>query len=133
MLIKKRESTRLKYLNDSKVFIEYSNDIEDIYKYTAEYNPNKKHKTLIVFDDIITDKLVDKKPNPIVTELFVRGKKLNIFLVFIIQLYFDVPKKIRLNYTRYFNLKIPNKQELHQIVFNYSSDIDFKDFMNINK
>ena len=70
-LINKRESTGLKYLNDSKAFIEYSNDMDDIYKNTEEYNPNKKRKTLIVFDDMITDMLSNKKHNPIVTELFI--------------------------------------------------------------
>ena len=52
-LINKWKSTDLKHLNDSKAFIEYSNHIDDIYKYIEEYNPNKKHKLLIVFDDMI--------------------------------------------------------------------------------
>ena len=71
MLINKRESTGLGYLNDSKAFIEYSNDMDDIYKNIEEYNPNKKQKILIVFDDIIADVLRNKKRNPIVTELFI--------------------------------------------------------------
>ena len=71
-LINKRESTGLKYLNDSKSFIECSNDMDDIYKNIEECNPNKKRKTLIVFDDMIADMLNDKKLNPIVTELFIR-------------------------------------------------------------
>ena len=70
MLINKRESTGLKYLNDSKAFIEYSNDMDDIYKNIEECNPNKKQKILIVFDDMIADMLSNKKLNPIVTELF---------------------------------------------------------------
>ena len=45
-----RESTGLKYLNDSKAFIEYSDDMDNIYKNIEEYNPNEKRKTLIVFD-----------------------------------------------------------------------------------
>ena len=57
--------------------------MEDIYKNIEEYNPNKKPKILIVFDDIISDMLSNKKLNPIVTELFIRGRKLNIYLVFI--------------------------------------------------
>ena len=57
--------------------------MEDIYKNIEEYNPNKKPKILIVFDDIISDMLSNKKLNPIVTELFIRGRKLNISLVFI--------------------------------------------------
>ena len=69
MLINKREITGLKYLNDSKAFIEYSNDMDDIYKNIKEYNPNKIRKTLIVFDDMIADMLHNKKRNPIVIEL----------------------------------------------------------------
>ena len=74
--------------------------------------------------------LSDKKLNPIVTELFIRGRKLNISLVCIKQSYFALPKRIRLNSTHYFLMKIPNIRELQQIAFNYSSDIDFQDFMN---
>ena len=77
--------------------------------------------------------LSNKKPDPIVTELFIRGRKLYISLVFITQSYFAVPKNIRLNSTHYFVMKIPNKRELQQIAFNHSSDIDFQDFMNLYK
>ena len=69
-------------------------------------------KILIVFDDMIADMLSNKKINSLVTELFIRGKKLNISLVFIRQSYFAVPKNIRLNSTHYFVIKIPNKREL---------------------
>ena len=61
MLINKRESTGLMYLNDAKVFIEYSNDMDDIYKNFEEYNPNEKRKILILFDDIIAYMLSIKK------------------------------------------------------------------------
>ena len=61
MLIKKRESTGLKYLNTSKAFIEYTNDMDDILKNIEEYNSNKKRKILILFDNMIADKLNDKK------------------------------------------------------------------------
>ena len=81
-------------MNSSKAFIEYSNDIGDIYQKIEEYNPNKKRKMLIVFDDMIADMLSNKNLNPIVTELFIRGRKLNIFLVFIYKSYFTVLKKI---------------------------------------
>ena len=77
--------------------------------------------------------LSNKKLHPIVTELFIKVRKLNISLVFITQSYFAVPKNIRLNSTHYFIMIIPNKQELQQITFNHSSDIDFKDFMNLDK
>ena len=80
---------------------------------------------------MIADILSNKKPDPIVTELFIRGRKLYISLVFITQSYFAVPKNIRLNSTHYFVMKIPNKRELQQIAFNHSSDIDFQDFMNL--
>ena len=70
-------------MNDSKAFIEYSNDMGNFYKNIEEYNPNKKRKISIFFDDMIADMLNDKKVNPIVTELFIRGRKLKISLVFI--------------------------------------------------
>ena len=77
--------------------------------------------------------LLTKKLTPIVTELFIRGRRLNISLVFITESYFAVPKDIRLNSTLYFIIKIPNKQELQKIAPHNSSDIDFKDFMNLYK
>ena len=83
MLIHKRGGTSIKHFNDSDAFIEYSNDTDDIYKNIEEYNPKKKQKILIVFDDMIADVLSYQKLNPIVTELFIRGRKLNIYLVFI--------------------------------------------------
>ena len=130
LLIKKRESTGLKYLNDSKAFIEYSNDMGYIYGNIEEYNPNKKQEIFIVFDDMIDDMLSNEKLNPIVTELFITGRKLNVSLVFITQSYFAVPQNIRLNSTQYFGMKIPIKRELQQIAFNHSSDIDFHYFIN---
>ena len=133
LLTNKRENTGLMYLNDSKAFIECSNDMDDIYKNIEEYNPNKKRKILIVFDDIIADMVSNKKLNPVVTELFIRRRKLNISLVFITQFYFAVPNNIRLNSTHYFVMKIPNKRELQQITFNHSSDIYFQDFRNLYK
>ena len=83
LLIKKRESTSLKYFNDSKNFIEYQNDMDDIYKNIEEHNPYKKQNILIVFDDMIADVLSNKKLNPIVTGLFIRGRKVNTSLLFL--------------------------------------------------
>ena len=80
---------------------------------------------------LIADMLSNKIFNPIVTELFTRARKLNISLAFITQSYFSVPKNIRLNSTHYSVMKVPNKQELEQIALKNSSDIDFKDFLNI--
>ena len=112
--------------------MEYSNDTEDVYKNIKNYNPGKKRKILIVFDDMIADMINNKKLNPIVTELFIRGRKLNISIS-ITQSYFKVPKDVRLNSTHFFIMEVPNKRELQQIALNHSSDIDFKDFMKIYK
>ena len=100
--------------------MEYSNDMEDLYKNIENYNPGKKSKILIVFDDMIADMINNKKLNPIVTELFIRGRKLNISIVFITQSYFKVPKDVK-------------KRELQQIALNHSSDIGFKYFIKIYK
>ena len=107
--------------------------MKDVYKNIEEYNPGKKGKVLIVFDDVMADMINNKKLNPIVTEMFIRGRKLNISIVFIKQSYFKVSKDVRLNSTHFFIMKIPNKRELQQITLNHSSDIDFKDFIKINK
>ena len=86
--------------------------MDDIYKKIEEYNPNKNRKILITFYDMIADMLTNKKLNPIITRLFIRGRKLNISLVFITQYYFVVPKNLRLNSTHSFILKNPNKWEI---------------------
>ena len=106
--------------------------MEDIYKNIKEYNSSKKWKILIVFY-MIADMLSNKRLNLAVTEIFIRGRKLNISLVFITQSYFAVPKNIRLNSRHYFVMKLPNKRELRQVAFNHSSDIDFWDLMNLYK
>ena len=103
---------------------EYSNDMQDDYKNIEEHNLGKKHKILIVFDDMIADMISNKILNPIVTELFLRGRKLNISIVFITESYFKVPKDVRLNSTHFYIMKIPNKRELQHIALNRSSDID---------
>ena len=102
-------------------------------KYIEDYNLIKKRKVLNVFDDMIVDMINNNKLNPIVTELFIGGRKLNISIVFITQSYFKVPKDVRLNSTHFFIMKIPNKRELQQIALNHSSDIGFKDFIKIYK
>ena len=109
--------------------MEYSNDMQDVHKNIEDYNPIKKRKILIVFDDMTADMINNNKLNL----LFIRGRKLNISIVFITQSYFKVPKDVRLNSTHFFIMKIPNKRELRQIALNHSSDIDFKDFMQIYK
>ena len=109
-LIKKREIIGLKHFNDAKAFIEYSNYMHDVYKNIYDYNPNKENKISIVSDDMIADMINNKKLNSIVTELFIRDRKLNISLVFITQSYFKVPKDVRLNTSHFFIMKIPNKR-----------------------
>ena len=107
--------------------------MHDVYKYIGEYNPDKENKILIVFDDMIADMIHNKKLNSIVTELFIRGRKLNISLVFITQSYFKIPKDVRLNTTHFFFAKISNKRKFQQIAINHSSGINTKDFTNIYK
>ena len=86
---------------------------------------------MIVFDDMIADIFSNKMLHPVITELFIRGRKLNIYLVFITQSNFADPKNIRLTSTHYFVLKIPNKRELQQMAFNHSSDINFQKCKNL--
>ena len=130
-LINKREGVGINHFNDPKAFIEYSNDMHDVYKNIDDYNPDKENKILIVFDDMIADMINNKKLNSIVTELFIRGRKLNISLVFITQSYFKFPKGFRLNTTHFLITKIVRKRELQQIEINHSSDIRTEDFVNI--
>ena len=129
----KRESVGINHFNDPKAFIEYSKDMHDVYKNIDEYNPYKENKILIVFDDMIADMIRNKKLNSIVTELFIRARRLNIFLVFITRSFFEVPEDVWLNPSHFFIAKIPNKRELQQIAINHSSDINAKDFTNIYK
>ena len=103
----------------------------DVYKNIDDYNPDEENKILIVFNDMITDMIHNKKLNSIVIELSIRGRKLNISPVFITQSYFKVPKDVRLNTSHFFIAKISSKRELQQIAINQSSDINTKDFVNI--
>ena len=89
--------------------------MEDVHKNIGKYNLENKRKVLIVSDDMIADMIINKKLNLIVTELFIRGRKLNISIDFITQSYFKVPKDVRLNSTHFVIMKFPNKRELQQI------------------
>ena len=101
--------------------------MSNIYKNIEEYSSNKICKVLIVFDVMIADMLSNKKKlNSVVAELFIRRRKLNIALVFIMQQYFKVRKDV-------FIVKIFNERELQPIACNHSSNIDFKNFMNLYK
>ena len=125
-LIKQQERVGQKFLGDPKAFIEWSKNIDDVYHNIDDYKPSKKRKITVVLDDMITEKLP-----PRVTELFSRGRKLGISVVFITQSYFR--KDIRLNCMHYFLMGIPNKKELQQISYNHSAEMDFQDFKELYK
>ena len=124
-LIKKLKDVRTNHFNDANTFIECSNAMDDDYENIGYYNPRRKRKVLIVFDDMIADIMTNKKFQAIIKELFIRCRRLNISLVFITQSYFSVPKDARLNSTHYL---INKRKELKNIAINDSADIDYKDF-----
>ena len=129
MLINRRKKVEIKKSKNPKTFIDYSQTINDVYEHLEDNNSTKKKKVLIVFYDRIVDMESKKKLSPVVTEFFLRGRKLNISHPFISQSYFQVPKTIRLNATHYFIIKTPNKRELQQIASNHLPEINFKNFM----
>ena len=124
--------SKYQFLVNKRAFIEYSNDMQDVHKNLNESNVDKERK-IIVFDYMIADMINNKKANSIVTELFIRARKLNISLAFITQLYFKVPKDVSLNSTHFFIMKIQNKREFQQIALNHSTNINSKDFIKIYK
>ena len=105
--------------------------MHDVYKSIDDYNPDKEKKILIVFDDMIANMINNKKLNSIVAELFVKGSKLSICFVLIMQSNFKVPKYVRLNTTYFFIAKIQIRRELQQIGMNHSADVSIKGFANI--
>ena len=109
-MVKKREKVGLDHYDDPKAFIEYSDDMQD-YKNIEEYNLGKKCKVLTAFDDMIADMINNKRLNPVVAELLIRGRKVNISVVFIMQSSFKVAKEVRLSVFYY---KIQNKREYQQ-------------------
>ena len=111
-LNRKRKDPDVKHFNDSNAFIEYSNTMDDVYENINDYNPNRKIKILIVFDDMIADILINKTFQAIIKELLIRCRKLDFSLAFITQSYFPVPGDVRLNSTHYLIMKINNKREL---------------------
>ena len=127
-LIKKREAVGTKFANDPQAFIEWHTDIDDVFECIDNYNPSKQRKITIVFDDMITQKIP-----PRVSELFIRGRKLNISVIFITQSYFRTPKEIRLNCTHYFLMGIPNKQELQKISYAHAPELDWRTFRDLYK
>ena len=130
-LINKREQAGLQNLNDPKAFIEYSNDMVDVFDNINDYNKNRDKKVLIIFDDMITDIMRSKKFKAIVKELFIRCRKLIISNVFITQSYFRTPEDPRLNSTHYIQVKIDSKKELKSIAEEKSGYLDYKDFLKI--
>ena len=127
-----KKEVGIKTPKNPKPFPDYKQTIDDVYENFEDYNPIKKRRVLIVFDDMISDTNSNTKLSLIVTELFLK-RKLNISLVFISQSYFKVLKTIRLNAPHYLVMKIPNKRELQQIASNHSPDIDVIDFMKLYK
>ena len=89
--------------------------MQDVCKNVEEYHLGRKHKKLIVFDDMIVDMINNKKFNPLVTKLFIRGRKFNISIVFITQSYFKVPKEIRLNSTHFLPRKFQIKENFNKL------------------
>ena len=112
----KIESTDLKNLNNFKAFVEYLNNIDNIYKSSEEYDPDKKQNILIIFDDMTADMHNNKKFNKIVTDLIISGRKPNVYLVFITQSYFKVLKDGRLNTTHFFRKNFKLHIIIHQIL-----------------
>ena len=98
-LIKKYKDAGIKHVNNSNTFIEFSNTMDGVYENINNYNPNRRRKILIVFDDMIADIMMSKKFQAVIKKLFIRCRKLNISLVFITQSYFPVPKIIKMTVT----------------------------------
>ena len=98
-LIKKREQAGSENLKDNNAFIEYSSNMDDIYDEIEYYNKKRKRKVLIVFDDMISHYMSNKKAQQVLKELFIRCRKLNFILCFLTQSYFSVPKDVRLYYS----------------------------------
>ena len=105
--------------------------MDDFYNNIDDYNPKRKRKISIVFDDMIADIMTNKIFHAIIKELFIRCRKLNISLVLITQSYFSVLTEVRLNSTHYLIMKIHNRRELQHIATSHSADIDYKDFLKI--
>ena len=89
--------------------------MDDVYENIVDYKPSRKRKILIVFDDMIADIMTIKTFQAIIRELFIRYRKLNISLVFIMQFYFSVIKNVGLNSTHHLIMKSSNKNELQNI------------------
>ena len=112
-------------------FIECSNIMDNVYENIDHYNPSRKRKILMAFDNMIADIMTNKNFQAIIKELFLICRKLNISLAFITQSYFSAPKDVRLNSIHCLVMKINSQKELQNIAINHSADINCKDFMKI--
>ena len=117
-MIKKREDAGIKHFNDPNASIECSNAMDDVYE-NIDYNPSRKRKILIVFDDMIVNVMRNKKFQAIIKELFIRCRKLDNSFVFITKSYFSVPKDVRLNSTHYLIMKVYHRKNLQNIAINH--------------
>ena len=131
MLRDKREKAGVSFNNDPTDFIEYSNSMDDVLCNIEHYNKKRERKVLIIFDDMISHVMSDKKAQQILRDVLIRCRKLNISTCFLTQSYFSVPKDVRLNCTHYISFKLTNKREFQNIAINHSADIDYKDFVKI--
>ena len=131
MLIDKRLKAAINFNNDPTAFIEYSNSMDDILSEIEDYNKKRKRKILIIFDDMISHVMSDRRAQQILKDLFIRCRKLNISLCFLTQSYFSVPKDVRLNCTHYISFKLSNRRELQNIAIDHSADTDYEDFIKI--
>ena len=130
LLINGREKVEIENFKLPRAFTHYSQTLDDdVYENLKYFNLTKKQKKLIVFNDMIVD--MESNKSPILTELFLKGAKFNILLVFISQSYSKMSITIRLYETYFFIMKIPNKRELLQIASKNFSDIGFKHFMKL--
>ena len=130
-MVKKRENEGIKHLSDPSAFIEYSSTMNDVYNNIDDYNPRRKRKILIAFDDMMADIMTRKKFQAIIKKPIIRCRKLNISRIFITQSYLSVPKDVRLDSTHYLMMKLHGGRELQNIAKNHSADIDYKDFVKI--
>lgn len=125
-LIDKRQKVDQKYVDDPSAFIEYNSDINSIYQDFDQYNPDKTRKIVIVFDNMIAKKTLPSQ----VTELSIRCCNMNIYLAFLRQSYFKIPKDIQINCTHYCLMKIGNRTEIRAISDRHTKDVMYNDFLN---
>ena len=105
--------------------------MNDVFDTIDDYNKNRDKKVLIIFDDMTADIMRSEKFKAMVKELFIKSRKLNVSIVFIMQSYFRTPKDARLNSNHYILMKIGSKKELKYIAEEELGYLDYKDFLKI--